>query len=246
MAWRAGIDRLKDAPEPYFVWGSPLLALRARPPIQRCIFMDMNKRNVEALEQRCRSFERTILVRRGDVNKDLVPLVGAEISRRAPCFCFLDPFGPELKWTTVKGLARLPRQKRKVELMILFPLDMALLRLLPVSKQMPEEDRNAVSQMFATSEWWDIYQARLKGEIEPWMARASYLELYRRDLKGLGYEHVISRPVVARRGPGMRSQNLYHLFFATDHPDGEKIMRQIFNKPLPLDGPVSQQPPLFE
>ena len=29
----AGIDRLKDAPEPYFVWGSPLLALRARPPI---------------------------------------------------------------------------------------------------------------------------------------------------------------------------------------------------------------------
>lgn len=242
-----GIDRVKDAqPHPYFVWGSPLLALQTRPPIQRCVFMDLSKRNVKALEERTESFGGRTLVKRGDVNKDLVPLVRAEIPRGAPCFCFLDPEGPELKWGTVKGLARLPRQNRKIELMILFPLDMALLRLMPVTKSISEKDKDAVSEMFATQDWWDIYQARLSGEIEPAMARAGYLELYRKDLKALGYAHVISRPVVLRRGAGMRHQDVYHLFFASDHDAGERIMRHIFQRPLELDLPVSQQPTLFE
>lgn len=243
----AGVDRLENAkPKPLLVWGSPLLALRTRPPIQQFIFMDMNKRNVAALEERSNVFGRRALVRQGDVNVDLAPLVRSEISRSAPCFCFLDPFGPQLKWQTVRNLARLPRARRKVELMILFPLDMALLRLLPVSQPLATKEESRVSEMFATSEWWQTYQARLRGEIEPWTARASYLELYRRDLKALGYKHVISRGVEAWRGAGVQRQPMYHLFFATDDDTGDKIMRDIFKRLVPLDEPVSQQPSLFD
>ena len=242
-----GIGRVKEAkPGPLYVWGSPLLALRATPRLQRVILMDDKERNANALRERCRTFGGRATVRKGDVNDDLVPLVRAEVPPLAPCFCFLDPEGTELRWTTIEGLAHLPRPKRKPELMILFPLDMALVRLLPVSRPIRDEDRKAVAKMFANSTWWDIYQARLNGEIDPSAAKASYLDQYRKDLKSLGYQQVISRPVTAPRPAGARSREMYHLFFATDHVVGDEIMQAVFDRPLSLNVPVSQQPPLFE
>ena len=110
---------------------------------------------------------------------------------------------------------------------------------------MRKEDQEVVSLMFGNSAWWDVFQARLDGEIDPSAARDEYLELYRKDLKALGYAQVISRRVTAWRGQGNVPQELYHLFFATDHPVGETIMRDVFDRELELDLPVSQQPRLF-
>ena len=241
-----GIGRVKEAaPDAFYAWGSPLVALRTKPPLDRVVLMDDGQRNVDALRKRSTEYSSKTVVRKGDVNTDLVDLVRTEIGPAAPCFCFLDPEGPELRWETVEGLAHLPRSKRKLELMILFPLDMALLRLLPTDKPMREEDQEVVSLMFGNSAWWDVYQARLAGEIEPSAARNQYLELYRKDLKALGYQEVISRRVTAWRGQGNVPQELYHLFFATDHPVGKTIMRDVFDRPLNTNLIVSQQPELL-
>jgi len=44
----------------------------------------------------------------------------------------------------------------------------------------------------------------------------------------------------------MRRQEMYHLIFATDHPAGQEIMRDVFQRHYVLDLPVSGRWPLFE
>lgn len=239
-----GIGKVKAAQQPPFrVWGSPMIALRTLPQLRKVILMDLDPLNVEALDVRCKQFDGRALVRGGDVNRDLLPVLRKEVEPWAPCFCFLDPQGPELKWSTVRGIASLPRTKRKPELMILFPLDMAVLRLMPVKKKIRDEDRQTLSEMFATDDWWNFYQARVSGTIDGAEARAAYLDLYQRDLEDLGYKQVIYKPVVADRGPGGWRKVLYHLFFATDHDVGDDIMRYVFDRSYALD---PERPPLFE
>jgi len=39
---------------------------------------------------------------------------------------------------------------------------------------------------------------------------------------------------------------MYHLVFATDHEKGDKIMRDVFQRPYVLDFPVTARQPLFD
>lgn len=130
--------------------------------------------------------------------------------------------------------------------MILFPLEMSILRVLTVDRQMRSEDRERVTRVFGSDAWWEVYQARVNREIDPADAKDLYLGNYLRDIENLGYQSVISRPILAYIGPGRKRQARYHLIFATDHGVGEEIMRDIFRRPFVLDFPVSRQPSLFE
>lgn len=237
-----GRASIRGAPEPHFVYGSPLIALRANPQIKRCIFLEIDPHKLTALEGRCSRYGDRAFLRRGDVNVDLVPLLRQEVPGWAPCFCFLDPTGVELKWQTVEGIARLPGRRRKPELMILFPLEMSVIRLLTVDRPMRDEDKTRVNAMFKNESWWDIYQSRVRGEIDKAEAKRLYLAKYSEDVKSLGYESVESRQVLAYVGAGKKRQARYHLVFATDHPVGEDIMSDIFKRDFVLDFPVSRQP----
>lgn len=54
-----GINRIEETDE--LVWGSPLLALRNEPTFAKCLFMDLNKKNIDSLEARTNSFQdRTV------------------------------------------------------------------------------------------------------------------------------------------------------------------------------------------
>ena len=241
-----GRASVRGAPEPYFVHGSPLIALRAKPEIERCIFLEIDPHKLAALEGRCAHYGERALLRRGDVNVHLVPLLREEVPGWAPCFCFLDPTGVELKWQTVAGIASLPGRRRKPELMILFPLEMSVIRLLTVDRPMRDEDRTRVNAMFKDESWWDVYQSRVRGEIDKAEAKRLYLAKYSQDVKDLGYESVESRQVLAYVGAGKKRQPRYHLVYATDHPVGEDIMSGIFKRDFVLDLPVSRQPSLFD
>jgi len=242
-----GVCRIKGAKQPpYRVWGSPLLALRARPEFVRCILLDKNVRTAEILRARVAAYGDRASVHEGDVNLELARLVREQVPPRAPCFCLLDPQGTELSWATVSSVALTPGRTRKPELLILFPLRMGLLRLLTTKRPVSPKRRERLDSTFPSREWWSTYVARLKGRISPARAKSRYLDLYCAGIKALGYRWVRSKPIKAPLGPGMGRQEMYNLIFATDHGAGEKIMQDVFQRPYVLDFPVSEQPPLFE
>jgi three-Cys-motif partner protein len=141
-----------------------------------------------------------------------------------------------LHWKTVEALARhkVSPAKTKIELLILFPLQMCVLRLLNFkSGQVPPGHVKKLEAMLgAESPWRDIWQRRLLGEITtPAETRASFLDAYCHQLKGLGYRHVLAREVAGDSG-----RALYYLVFASDHDAGKRIMRHEFGASVTEDG----------
>jgi len=242
-----GICRLRGArPHPYLACGSPLLALRTQPQFEHCSFLDIDRRKVEALRARVTSYAQRAGAYQGDVNSDLGRLIQDQVPPLAPLFCFLDPQGVELSFETISTVARTPRRRRKPELLVLFPLRMALLRLLTLARPIGATTQERLHRAFAGPEWLEIYSARRKGEITAKEAGTGYLNLYCDNFRALGYRWVRSKAIAAPRAPGMRRQEMYHLIFATDHAAGEDIMRDVFQRPYVLDFPVSGRLPLFE
>ena len=242
-----GMCRVKSArTRPYRVWGSPLLALRTQPQLQRCISLDIDPKNVKALLGRVAAYGSRASVYEGDANLELARLVQQDVPPSAPSFCFLDPQGIELSWATISNIALTPGRRLKPELLILFPLRMALLRLMTTSSPISPTIGERLDSTFCSREWRSIYQARFRREISPPQAKDAYLDLYCNDVRALGYRWVHSKAITAPRAPGMQRQEMYHLVFATDHPTGKEIMKDVFQRPYVLDFPVSLQPPLFE
>jgi three-Cys-motif partner protein len=242
-----GMCRVKNArPGPYYAWGSPLLGLRNSPAFERCTLLDIRPRNVEALRARALEYGQMSTIHCGDVNHELHRLVRELVPSGAPCFCLLDPQGIELAWSTIQRISQIPGRKRKPELLILFPLRMALLRLMTTQRAIRPEMSDRLDISFGSHEWATVHKARLDGQISPGEAQVQYLDEYCSGLRNLGYRWVRWKAITAPRAPGLPRQEMYHLIFATDHDAGDKIMEDVFRRPYVLDFPVSAQHRLFE
>lgn len=240
-----GICEVRDAvAPPRFVWGSPLLALRTSPPFIKCIFLEVDRPQADALRQRTEAHRGRAIVKAGDVNRELAGLVRNEVPSAAPCFCLLDPEGVELTWDTIRSVAAVPRVHRKPELLILFPTGW-LTRLLPTGEDIDASGEARLDAWFPDATWRTMHQARVRGDIAPSVAKSQYLEAYRKGLERLGYR-AFSHAVKAPSAPGGKRREQYHLVFATQHSAGETIMRDVFARPYILDFPVSGRLPLFE
>jgi three-Cys-motif partner protein len=244
-----GLCRVRNArPLPYAAWGSPLLALRTEPRFERCLFTEILPRNTSALRKRAASFGERARIIEGDVNESAARIVGDEVPRGAPAFCLLDQQGGELHWRTVEEIAAIHGRRRKPELMILFPLRMALLRMLSVDQDPLPQYVERWDRTFGHHRWADVYAAKRAGTLTPHEAQARYLNMYTQGLRDIGYRYVRPRAVTAPRSValGQPRQEMYHLVFATDHDRADEIMRDVFERPYALDFVVSQQHHLFD
>lgn len=219
-----GINKITQTNE--LVWGSPLLGLKTIPPFHQCVFMDYGRAEAEALRARTAFAGSRATVALGDVNSDLVPLMGDILDRRAPCLCLLDPEGTELKWTTIEGLAGFRRGPRKAELLILLPTNTGFIRMLPLEAELPDWAARQMTSMYGDERWRDIWLERRAGKIESGKATTEYVRLYAQRLRELGYSFVLDREI---RSGGRHGQLLYFLIFATDHDAGERIMDHCFD-----------------
>jgi three-Cys-motif partner protein len=213
-------------PDGRSIWGSPLIALQTEPAFHRCLLLEKSTVDIAALRQRTARFGAQAVVQRAYANKDLLPMMYAELSQYAPTICFLDPNGPNVDWNTLVGLSRFRVGEHKTELLIFFPSE-AVPRVAPYwSVGDPEE----AQRFFGNDRWKPIMRARLAGEISPDKARDRYLRLYRDGVKELGYVTVLNREIREKDPFGKLK---YILVFATDHNAGERIMDRIFTKLRP-------------
>jgi three-Cys-motif partner protein len=229
---------------PRFVWGSPLLAARAAPPFERCILIEKNQTNAQALSVRTLTYGDRIVVRARDVNDELAIVMRDEVPPEAPCFCLLDPEGLELSWQTIESAALVPRRQRKPEFLVLFPSSW-LMRLLPKKGIVNPRHEDILDRLMPERGWRDVYQFRLQRKISPSEAKDRYVELYREGFEALGYR-AFSHPIQAPSIPGGKRRERYQLIFATEHEAGAKIMLDVFERPYVLDFPVTAQQPLFD
>jgi len=238
-----GICEVKDVPQARFVWGSPLLALRTKPGFERCWFVELDKKNKEALETRTSAIPRRSEVRLGDVNV-LVPRIVGEVPPSAPCFCFLDPEATEVHWSTV---AQVAGRAKRPKILINFPLEMAFQRLLTTREPMDAASQEKADRFFPTPEWRAVRQARLDDR-NPEKAKERYLNLYKKGLEGLGYkpDRIHSLMVKTPGQPGGKGHPVYHLVFASDDPKGSEIMKYVLERQNWLDRIVMGQLPFPE
>lgn len=84
----------------------------------------------------------------GDTNRTLLDVV-SKITKYDRCLMFLDPYALELKWETLEAIAGCG----VVDLWYLFPLSMV--RLLDKGREISEANRQKVSSILGTDEWYD-------------------------------------------------------------------------------------------
>ena len=109
--------------------GSAALAFAVDPPFTGVFLIEQDEGRVGLLRELAAQHP-SAQVLPGDVNVE-VPKLLRYVNPKAPTLAFLDPEGTQLHWKTLEVLAAHKRghSKTKIELLILFPLQMAMLRL---------------------------------------------------------------------------------------------------------------------
>jgi three-Cys-motif partner protein len=218
-------DRETAEAHEQFILGSPARALQIENGFDKSFFFDLDKSRAESLSLLCQGREG-VTVRVGDCNP-LIRALEDDLSKsNIRGIAFLDPYGAHLEWKTLESLAR----TGKMEVLINFPVAMAINRLITRSGDIPEKWSDQLNNCFGTEEWRDIaYRVRrtlLGNELvkQPHVADR-LLDLYMRRLRKL-FAHVAEPRLIrnTKRAP------LYYLIWAGPNKLGlkgaEYILRQ--------------------
>lgn len=220
------IDDDQAAAEEEFLAGSPVRALTTGRGFDHYFFFDADPRRAALLEQLKRDHpHKKIQISVGDANSG-VQRLAAHFHQRpmARGVAFLDPYGPHLHWATVQALA----ETRKVDVIINFPLAMAINRLIRRDNRLPETWTRLLDDCFGTHEWHDLaYRADqdLFGEAsirKDDATAARLLELYHGRLRRV-FGHVVTPSLIENT----RGTPLYYLLWASSNGRGAPIAEHI-------------------
>ena len=198
---------------------SPLIALSAKYPFRKYIFIDQDPTVCEILKARAsrackeREFDPDCTsVILGDCNA-LTQQIGNLIPQKSLSLCFLDPTGLQLRFSTLSNLAR---GSRKIDLIINFPIGMALKRNID---QFYSTKSPTMSEFWGDDSWRDIYESLPKKATDERFV-TSFIQGYRNRLATLGYQEV-------KLGSEIGIKHYYYLLFASKNPLGQKFWREI-------------------
>lgn len=134
-----------------FILGSPIRALNLEIGFHRHYFFDLDARRIKTLRE---LFETTdgVETRVGDCNPQIRELSAGLHDRNIRGVAFLDPYGAHLEWETLEALAA----TGTMEVIINFPVAMAINRLITKSGDVPESWSDQLTRCFGTGEWRDL------------------------------------------------------------------------------------------
>ena len=223
---------LDDAGIAEYISGSPRVALELAHPFTDYVFIELDShrfRHLQLLgnEIRARRSLR-IHLRKQDCNDCLLAFLermrGNWKTWRG--IVFLDPFGMQVPWSTLVRLAK----TEAIEVLINFPVGMAIQRLLKRSGEFSERERKKLDEYFGTEEWFsllyrekqdlfgnNLIKIRSSGDV--------LVKWYRKRLKRLfGYVSATREVQSSRRHP------LYYLIFAGPNETGYKIASDVLKQ----------------
>lgn len=211
-----------------FIEGSPRRALGLCNPFDKYFFFDADESRAELLKGlRIDYPDRTIEVQRGDANEIIQGLIPSIVEPMTRGVAFLDPYGPHLDWKTVEALGR----TKKFEVIINFPLGMAINRLITRSGDIPENWRNGLKSFFGGDDWEDLVYARSPDLFESTKiqkvddAAQRLLEFYMERLSAL-FPYVATPSVVRNT----RKFPIYYMLWAGPNQRGFGIAESVLSK----------------
>ncbi|MCG8367321.1 MAG: three-Cys-motif partner protein TcmP [Pseudanabaenales cyanobacterium] len=234
-AFAGSVRPRTKADEERYIEGSPLRALQTEPRFDGYWFIDVSPQRIELVERLREEFpDCAIEIRQGNCNEvlcnDIIPRFPRASIQRA--FVFLDPYGLQVDWETVRKLANI----RTCDIFVNFSV-MGVTRLLPREQSPEPEVVEQLSKVMGNTEWINqIYrtptehQLDLFGNQEPSPSRttlrAEWLaSLYTDQLRTL-FPYV-SKPVLMKNST---NSVLYALCLASHNQTAISITNDIFNR----------------
>lgn len=217
-----------------FLDGSARNALNTNPPFDTYIFVEKNPEKIAQLELLKNEFSnKDIELVNEDCNQYLQELSKKNwnkygYQRRA--VLFLDPFGMQVEWKTIESIA----STKAIDLWILFPLGVAVNRMLKKDGKINEVWRNRLDLLFGTDDWYDhfyqeVSQKTLFGSrtsIEKTSDFDTISKYFIARLRSV-FSEVVETPFYLLNS---RNNPLYLLCFASNNKTAKKIAGQILGK----------------
>lgn len=137
-----------------FLDGSAVKALKVEPKFETCIFIEKSKKRFDRLQAKLKTEfpERNVRFLNGDANKEIQQICSKNWSGHRAVL-FLDPYGMQVSWQTIELVA----QTQAIDLWILFPLGVAVNRLLKKDGQIDESWKNRLDIIFGTGDWFNHF-----------------------------------------------------------------------------------------
>ena len=145
------------------------------------------------------------------------------VPRSTSSLAFIDPGGYlKIHWDTIEQLSVRGKnwEGGKMELLIIFPLEMALVKNL-----MRTECEPSITRFYGNREWERLKRQKLGGKIGNQEIQTGLVEIFKNGLKNLGYRYVDDfRPLSPTAEP------YYHLICANDSGSRAKILQEAWGK----------------
>lgn len=148
-----------------FLDGSARIALHIKPRFNRYIFIEKDESrfaDLQKLKIDYPDFQDDIIFIQEDSNRYLQNLCGGYSWKKHRAVLFLDPFGMQVEWNTIDAIAG----TKAIDLWILFPLGVAVNRLLRKDGQINAAWQHRLNVMFGSSDWYDaFYQTKMTRDL---------------------------------------------------------------------------------
>ena len=186
--------------------------LKIKKRFSRCLFIARDEADAQSLAEIIKPLDsgHTAHIITGNyVREAVMRQVFDMIPRSTTSLVLIDPPGyAALRWSVIRKLAQhgVDWKGHKMDLLVLFPLEMALLRNLT-----RKECENSINRLYGNSSWQDVRQRRLENKLDLQKVRKELIELFKANLKGLDYKHVEDTEPARFSNPPY-----YHVIWASD------------------------------
>ena len=220
-----------------FLKGSARIALEVHPPFNKYVFVEKNPDRVKELEDLRKEFPekaRAIEIVNKEANGYLGTWCRATDWRLNRAVVFLDPYGMQVDWSLLESIAK----TQAIDLWILFPLGMAVNRLLTKSELPSEKWCQALDRLFGSRTWKESFYTKKKietlfGDEDVQVKDADFdaISLYFVNRLKTVFVGVADNPLPLRNS---RNIPLFLLCFAVGNPKGAptalRIAKDILKK----------------
>ena len=210
-----------------FIEGSPLNALNVVPPFREFHLIDLDGQKIDRLKQFIG--QRTdVNIYNGDCNDILLrkvfPLITFKSYRRG--LCLLDPYGLHLNWEVIATAGKM----KSIEIFLNFPImDMNRNALWKDLERVAEPGISRMNSFWGDESWREIAystEGNLFGDPEKESNQVIAEGFQKRLREVAGFNHV-PEPIPMRNKSGAV---VYYLFFASQKPVANKIIKHVFDK----------------
>ena len=150
------IPELAETESQQFLEGSARIALQIEPRFTKYIFIEKDAIRFEELKNLRDTYptlKDDIILINADSNSYIQDLCRNYNWRTNRAVLFLDPFGMQVDWETIVAIA----ETQAIDLWLLFPLGVAVNRLLRKDGQISPAWREKLSNIFGTEDWYDAF-----------------------------------------------------------------------------------------